>query len=73
MDEKNLGYFSKESIMENPTNRTLAYVLAETIQDDRELEAISGGMWNLSAHQTARITGDISQGPELTLDCSIDT
>ncbi|MBP6918475.1 MAG: hypothetical protein KBB94_06135 [Legionellaceae bacterium] len=59
--------------MEKQTNRTLAYLLAEPIQDNHELEAISGGHTTLSAQRTARVTGDSSQGPEITLDFSVDT
>ena len=59
--------------MEKKTNRTLAYLLAESIQDNHELEAISGGQATLSAQRTARVTGDSSQGPEITLDFSVDT
>jgi hypothetical protein len=58
--------------MEKPTNRTLAYLLAEPIQDNHELEAISGGHSTISAQRTTRMTGDSSQGPEITLDFSID-
>jgi hypothetical protein len=58
--------------MEKQTNRTLAYLLAEPIQDNQELENISGGRATLSAQRTARMTGDSSQGPEITLDFSVD-
>lgn len=58
--------------MEKPTNRPLAYLLAESIQDHHELEAISGGRSTISAQRTTRMTGDSAQGPEITLDFSID-
>lgn len=57
--------------MENHTNRTLAYVLAKPLQDT-EQDTISGGMLGLSAHQTLKITGDSSQGPEMNYDVSVD-
>lgn len=57
--------------MENPTNRSLAYLLAEPIPD-QELETISGGIFGLSAHQTVKMTGDSSQGPEIAFDVSLD-
>jgi len=66
-----LGTFSKESIMDNQTNRTLAYLLAEPIPE-HELETISGGNVGMSAHQTVRLTGDSSQGPVMNYDVSLD-
>jgi hypothetical protein len=58
--------------MENPTNRSLAYQLAESIPEP-ELDTISGGLFGLSAHQTVKMTGDSAQGPELAFDVSLDT
>ena len=58
--------------MENTTNRTLAYLLATPIQDNNELETISGGGGTLSAQQTTRMTGDSRHGSEMTLDFSVD-
>ncbi len=57
--------------MDNQTNRTLAYLLAELIPE-HELESISGGNVGISAHQTVRLTGDSSQGPVMNYDLSLD-
>lgn len=57
--------------MENQPNRTLAYLLANPIQET-DLETISGGHSTLSTQQTMRMTGNSAQGPEMSLDFSID-
>lgn len=57
--------------MDNPTNRSLAYLLAEPLPD-HELETITGGRPQLSAEKTTYISGDSSQGPRVHFDVSID-
>jgi len=58
--------------MENQTNRTLAYLLANPIDDQHELEHSSGGGWAMSSHPSSQLTGDIARGVEMTIDYSVD-
>lgn len=57
--------------MENQTNRSLAYLLAEPLPD-YELETLAGGRHQLSVEKTVQVTGDSSQGPRVNLDVSMD-
>ncbi len=57
--------------MEKQTNRTLAYLLAQPIQD-HELDAISGGTMGATSHQTVTMTGNSAQGPVVHYDVTVD-
>lgn len=57
--------------MDNQTNRSLAYLLAEPLPD-HELETIAGGRPQLSVERTMQVGGDSSQGPRVSLDISLD-
>jgi len=58
--------------MENPTNRSLAYLLAKSIQKD-DLETVTGGtMIGVTSRQTVQLGGDSAQGPSIHYDISLD-
>lgn len=62
--------------MENPTPRTLAYLLAEPTHHETAYESVAGGYnapsTRATSQQTLQVTGNSAQGPEINLDASLD-
>lgn len=65
----------KECLMENPTPRALAYLLATPIQNELYETTVGGSNPTsicFTNNQTFKATGDSAQGADMHVDLSLD-